>query len=132
MARWSQARHELVQLLMWTALMLGIASRPETFFLAPEATALYGVPRRVIQYPYHVCASFILTVLLRRYFLALGYITARNSLLLSFLAVACVSIACETIQLYIPTRGASFRDFLLDLFGATLATFTLRAVRFRG
>lgn len=132
MMKWPQMWPELMLVLVWIGVMLWIASRPETFFFAPDTKVIYGVPRRFIQYPYHVSASFMLTILFVRCFVAFGGMGRRQALPLAFLAAATVSICCETIQLYVPTRGASLKDLKLDLIGAALGiVVTTRIYMFR-
>jgi hypothetical protein len=131
MAKRLSACSQLVHLLIWIVIMLWIASRPATLFFAPETTTFFGIPRWFIQYPYHAGASFILAILFRRYFSALSAAMGRQAWLLALLGVAGVSIACEMIQMHVPTRGASFRDLAVDLFGAALAVATRQAAGFR-
>jgi hypothetical protein len=132
MAKWLPACSELVHLLIWIAIMLWIASRPTDLFFAPEAKTFFGIPRWFVQYPYHAGASFILAILFRRYFSALGAPTGRQAWLLSLLGVVGVSMACEMMQMYVPTRGASLRDVAVDLCGGALAVASRQVACFRG
>lgn len=85
------------------------------------------MPRRFIQYPYHISAFFILDILLLRCFLSDSDGQVRRKFeILSLLGCVLVSIWSELIQLFIPTRTPSVSDLALDLLGAVLGTIFMR------
>lgn len=116
----------LLPLLLWIGIILWVASRPSTFFLH-DKKIIFEMPRRFIQYPYHISAFFILDIVLLRCFLSdsNGQVT-RKFEILSLLGCALVSIWSELIQLFIPTRTPSVSDSALDLSGAVLGTIFMR------
>ncbi len=123
----SSQRKALTPLILWIGLILGVASRPKTVFLAPETIVIYGIPRRFIPYLYHISAFFILATFFFRYFLSRSDTKiAPKSETLSLLGSALVSICSELIQLYVPTRTLAFRDLAVDLFGALLGIIFMR------
>jgi VanZ like family len=119
----------LFPLLAWTAVILLVASRPRSFF-APDTKLIFGMPRWLIQYPYHISAFFILATLFLRCFWSAndGNIAGKPEAF-SLVGSVLVSICSELIQFYVPTRTPAFRDLALDLFGATLAIIFVRHKR---
>ncbi|HXH82341.1 MAG TPA: VanZ family protein [Candidatus Tectomicrobia bacterium] len=111
--RWSR----LLPVAGWTALILYVANRPSSFFV-PYETDLGGVPRRALQYPYHLTAFFVLALLLRRCWPA-AHPSARVAVMTLLVALA-MSIASELIQFWAPTRTPALRDIGLDLLGSAL------------
>jgi VanZ like family len=122
-ARWWT---RLLPLLLWIGIILWVASRPSTFFLY-DKNIIFGMPRRLIQYPYHISAFFILDILLLRCFLSGsdGQVTQKFAIL-SLLGCVLVSICSELIQLFVPTRTPSVSDLALDLLGTVLGTSAMR------
>jgi VanZ like family len=116
----------LLPLLLWIGIILWVASRPSSFFLE-DKKIIFEMPRRLLQYPYHISAFFILDMLFLRCFLSDsdGEVT-RKFEILSLLGCVLVSICSEVIQLFVPTRTASVSDLALDLLGAVLGTIAMR------
>jgi hypothetical protein len=116
----------LLPLLLWIGIILWVASRPSSFFL-DDKKIIFEMPRRLLQYPYHISAFFILCILFIRCFLSDsdGQIT-RKFEILSLLGCVLVSISSELIQLFVPTRTPAFTDLALDLLGAVLGTIFMR------
>ena len=116
----------LLPLLLWIGIILWVASRPSTFFLE-DKKIIFEMPRRLLQYPYHISAFFILNMLFLRCFLSGsdGEVT-RKFEILSLLGCLLVSICSEVIQLFVPTRTPSVSDLALDLLGAVLGIIAMR------
>ncbi len=129
MAPWSRLR--LLPALGWTALILFVASRPKAFFVPPEEPVVYGLPRWLLQYVYHVSAFLVLAVLVRRAVEAPGG-PDRRADLTALLGACAVSAGSEALQAWIPTRTPAARDLALDLAGALVGLALLRTVPRRG
>jgi VanZ family protein len=125
MAPWSRLR--LLPALGWTALILFVASRPKAFFLPPEAPVVYGLPRWMIQYLYHVSAFLVLAVLVRRGVEGRSDPGHRADLA-ALLGALAVSVGSEVLQAWIPTRTPAARDLALDLAGALVGLALLRTL----
>jgi VanZ like family len=112
-------------LLLWIGIILGVASRPSSFFL-DDKKLIFEIPRRFIQYPYHISAFFILEILfIRCFFSDSDSQVMRKFEIFSLLGCVLVSICSELIQLFIPTRTPAFSDLALDLVGAVLGTISM-------
>jgi glycopeptide antibiotics resistance protein len=111
-------RTKRLALFFWIGMILWVASRPKAALLSPDTDALFGLPRQTLQYLYHLAAFFILAILLRRSFSFEG--RSRNTLLVSLIGCALVSICSEVIQFYVPTRTPAFRDLFVDSLGASM------------
>jgi VanZ family protein len=119
----------LAPLLAWTAFILLVSSLPSSFFFGPR-TNVAGMPRRFVQYPYHVGAFLVLAILFLRCLRAtdLGERLPRAELL-SLLGAVVISICSELTQLWVPTRTPAARDLALDLSGALLGLGLMRVRR---
>lgn len=120
---------KLAPLLLWIGIVLGVASRPKTAFLAPDADVIYEIQRRFIPYLYHISAFFILGILSYRCISRSDRKGDSGSVVLSLIGPAVVSICSELIQVYVPTRTHAIRDVALDLFGASLGIILMRRKR---
>lgn len=88
---------------------------------------IFEMPRRFIQYPYHVSAFFILNFLFSRWlFSARTAQSPRKIEMISLIGCVFVSIGSEIIQLFVPTRTPAVTDLGLDLIGALLALLLAR------
>ncbi len=116
----------LTPLLLWIGMMLAVASRPKTALLPRDTKVIYGFPRKVIPYLYHVSAFFVLAVLFRRCFSSRSNRPGSHKReILSLFGCTLVSVCSEITQFYVPTRTPAVRDLAFDLFGATLAIFLM-------
>lgn len=119
----------LVPVLIWVVAMLFIASRPRDFFLGPQASTLWGVPRGVVQYAYHVGVSFVLAVLAAWGLTAAGLLRGRRTAVAALALILIVSITAKALQSRVRTRSPAVRDVVLDLSGALLGLGVLRMRR---
>ncbi|MGH7961808.1 MAG: VanZ family protein [Candidatus Binatia bacterium] len=120
--KWSN----LLPLLLWIGMIVWVASRPKAYFF-PEPRIMYGLPRQLLQYPYHVGVFFVLAVLFLRCFSPYGDSQDdRRSEALTVLGSMLVSGCSELIQFYVPTRTPAVRDLVLDLLGVLLGIFFMR------
>ena len=120
--RWTKA----LPLLLWIGIIFWIASRPSSFFFQKKKL-VFEMPRRFIQYPYHVSAFFILNFLFSRWlFSARTAQSPRKIEMISLIGCVFVSIGSEIIQLFVPTRTPAVTDLGLDLIGALLALLLAR------
>lgn len=111
---------------LWSGMILWIASRPKAAFFA-DAKVIYGMPRRLLQYPYHISAFFVLAILLLLYFLPQGGRQGdRQPEVLAVLGSLFVSGCSELIQFGVPTRTPTMIDLTLDLLGALLGILFVR------
>lgn len=112
---------KVMPLLLWIGFILGAASQPSDFFLPAEKEIVLGLPREVLQYPYHLTVSLVLGVLFWRCLATGGSEKARSSPgFFSLFGSALVSVASELIQSGIPTRSFAVQDLALDCSGAML------------
>lgn len=120
--RWTKA----LPLLLWIGIIFWIASRPSSFFFQ-DKKLVFEMPRRFIQYPYHLSAFFILNFLFSRWlFSARAAQTAGKIETMSLIGCVFVSIGSEIIQLFVPTRTPAVTDLGLDLIGALFALLFMR------
>jgi hypothetical protein len=118
---------KLVPLLLWIALILWVASRPKATFFPGEVKTLLGVPRELLQYPYHFGAFFILAVFFRRCLTPTFQALEQWKIsVLSLIGCAAVSLVSELLQLYVPTRTPALRDLFVDQSGALTAVTLMR------
>lgn len=102
----------------WTGLILFVATRPSSSFIAADAD-LGGAPRSFLQYPYHVGVFFVLALLLRRCLPPAADEEPRATAV-TLLGALAVSALSELIQFWAPTRTPALRDLGLDFLGASL------------
>lgn len=123
MASWWRSR--LAPLAAWIVLILWVASRPKTVFLAPETTSIFGIPRPLLQYIYHTGAFFILgTLFFRAWNPFPGKKNGRTETY-SMFGCAVVSVLSELIQFYAPTRSPRITDVVVDLSGSLIGVMLL-------
>jgi VanZ family protein len=118
----------LVPLAGWTALILIVATLPAAAIVSVDLSEALGVPRGLLQYPYHLTVFLVLAMLLLRSVTRFGMPT-RRAVLVTMLATATVSVASELLQLWTPTRTPAAADVVLDLAGAAIG---IRLVRLTG
>jgi VanZ family protein len=109
----------LLPLAGWVAMILIVATRPSAALVPPDLTLSLGVPRGLLQYPYHLGVFFILAVLLVRCTRALGLPTTRI-VTIAVLGTLAVSLTSELLQFWAPTRTPAARDLVLDAVGGAL------------
>jgi VanZ family protein len=99
-------------------------------FTLQGSTHILGVPRHLLQYPYHAGAFFGLAFLMFRCFASrpVGW-SPRRAAVSAWLGSALVSLLSEVIQFNVPGRSFTVKDLLLDLTGATAAVVLARAKR---
>lgn len=121
------ALNRLAPLLSWIGVILWIASRPRSFFFLTDTALIFGVPRHLLQHPYHLGAYFVLAILFARCVDTSqeGTSTLR-AWAVSGIGCLAVAVGAELIQLAVPTRSAALRDVVVDLVGATLGTWFWR------
>lgn len=118
----------LLPSVLWSGMILWIASRPKVAFFA-NAKVIYGMPRRLLQYPYHVSVFFVLAILLFLHFWPQGgRQDGRQPEMLVLLGSLIVSGCSELIQLGVPTRTPTMIDLMLDLFGTLLGILFMRCL----
>jgi VanZ family protein len=108
----------------WTVVILIVATRPSATLVSREVTTALGVPRELLQYPYHVGAFGILASLLVRCTRALG-LPATRVVAMTVLGAVAVSLTSELLQHWVPTRTPAVRDLLLDAMGASVGIGTM-------
>jgi hypothetical protein len=117
----------LLPLFLWIALILWVASRPKATFFPAEMKTILGLPRELLQYPYHFGAFFILAVLFRRCLPpTLHSLSGWKTAVFPLVGCAAVSLCSELIQLYVPTRTPAVRDLAVDQSGAVIAVTLMR------
>lgn len=115
-----------VPLAVWIGIILWVASRPKAALFPPDMKTFLGVPRELLQYPYHFSAFFILALLFRRCLLPCNRLGGYKPVVFSLLGCALVSLCSELLQLYVPTRTPAVRDLVLDQSGAMLGITLMR------
>jgi VanZ like family len=117
----------LLPLLLWISIILWVASRPKTTFFSTDMKTILGMPREVLQYPYHFGAFFILAILFRRC-LSQPKRGREDGKTIAFLLIGCatVSMVSELLQFYVPTRSPAMRDLAVDQSGAIFAVAVMR------
>jgi hypothetical protein len=117
----------LLPLLLWIAIILWVASRPKATFLPTDMKSILGMPRELLQYPYHFGAFFVLAILFRRCVTpAMHGLGGWKIAVLPLVGCAAVSVCSELLQLYVPTRTPAVRDLAVDQSGAVLAVTLMR------
>ena len=118
---------DVLPLVAWTALILFVATRPSASVVSPALTTALGVPRELLQYPYHLSAFFVLAALFVRSVGALG-MPRMHVVVISTLGTLAISVTSEILQFWVPSRTPAARDVLLDLVGGGLAMGVMRLV----
>jgi hypothetical protein len=113
----------------WIALVLFVASRPRQLYFPGNATSLHGMPRWVVQYPYHVGAFLILAMLAVGCLSAARVARGRRGEAVALAIAFSISIVSETMQSWVPSRTPAIRDLVLDMSGAVAGLGLLRACR---
>lgn len=123
----------LLPLVLWITIILWVASRPKAAFFASDTMTFLGIPRDLLQYPYHFGVFFILVILFRRCSSAGNKASAVwKTTALSLLGCALVSLCSEWLQFYVPSRTPAIRDLFVDQSGALLGIVVMRHFSVKG